>query len=86
MIGHIAYLVLARAAGATRTPEEAIAILNVLSEYRAPAVLDAALSRGFNEISPALAVKHGHGHTGTNNNNNNNNNNKLDGSRGTIDP
>ncbi|KAI9217013.1 hypothetical protein BC828DRAFT_392210, partial [Blastocladiella britannica] len=58
MIDHVAYLVLARAAGATLTPEEAITVLNVLPQH--DSVIAAILSRGFKEYDPSLAVKHGH--------------------------
>ncbi|KAI9221751.1 hypothetical protein BC828DRAFT_414592 [Blastocladiella britannica] len=61
MIDDVAYLVLAHAAGATRSPEEAIHVLNVLPTYRAPSVLAAALSRGFHEFCPSRAIKHGLG-------------------------
>ncbi|KAI9218845.1 hypothetical protein BC828DRAFT_399304 [Blastocladiella britannica] len=60
MIGHVAYLVLAHAAGATRTPENALVVLNVLPATRSPLALTAVLSRGFNEFQPRLAVKYGH--------------------------
>ncbi|KAI9225006.1 hypothetical protein BC828DRAFT_401779 [Blastocladiella britannica] len=62
MIDHVAHLILERAAGAARSPEAALAILNVLPQSYNPTVLVAALSRGFSEFRPAFAVEHGHGH------------------------
>ncbi|KAI9220113.1 hypothetical protein BC828DRAFT_406103 [Blastocladiella britannica] len=59
MIDHVTHIILAHAAGATRTPEEAITVLNVLPCH--DAVLSAVLSRGFLEFNPALAIMHGHG-------------------------
>ncbi|KAI9216104.1 hypothetical protein BC828DRAFT_394230 [Blastocladiella britannica] len=59
MIYDIAHIILEHAASATRTPEEAFSVLNVLPQHD-PA-LAAVLSRGFNECRPALAIKHGHG-------------------------
>ncbi|KAI9223988.1 hypothetical protein BC828DRAFT_395622 [Blastocladiella britannica] len=61
MIDHAAYIILARAADASHTPEEALTVLNVLPKSRAPSVLAAVLSRGFLQHEPWLAVKHGHG-------------------------
>ncbi|KAI9217541.1 hypothetical protein BC828DRAFT_390920 [Blastocladiella britannica] len=61
MIDHVSCVVLAHAAGASRTPEDALAVLNVLPASRSsPLELAAALSRGFKELRPALAIKHGH--------------------------
>ncbi|KAI9222442.1 hypothetical protein BC828DRAFT_404007 [Blastocladiella britannica] len=60
IIDHVAYLVLERAAGATLTPDDALAVLNVLPATRAPSVLLAVLSRGFKELCPTLAIEHGH--------------------------
>ncbi|KAI9223941.1 hypothetical protein BC828DRAFT_402707 [Blastocladiella britannica] len=59
MIDHVAYLILERAASSTRSPEDALIVLNVPPSARAPTVLAAALSRGFLEHKPSLAVKHG---------------------------
>ncbi|KAI9220854.1 hypothetical protein BC828DRAFT_415328 [Blastocladiella britannica] len=59
MIDHILYLILAHAAGATFTPEEAITVLNVLPQHGS--VLSAVLSRGFSEYKPSNATKSGHG-------------------------
>ncbi|KAI9220555.1 hypothetical protein BC828DRAFT_415575 [Blastocladiella britannica] len=53
MINHVAYLVLAHAAGTTLSPEDALAVLNVLPAARAPSVLPAVLSRGLKDFSPA---------------------------------
>ncbi|KAI9217861.1 hypothetical protein BC828DRAFT_390100 [Blastocladiella britannica] len=61
MIDHVVYNILAHLAGTARTPEEALAVLDVLPKNRAPSVLAAVLSRGFLEYEPALAIKHGHG-------------------------
>ncbi|KAI9220169.1 hypothetical protein BC828DRAFT_384141 [Blastocladiella britannica] len=60
MINDVANIILAHAAGAARSPQAAIEILNVLPQHEP--VLTAVLSRGFQEFSPALAVKHGHAH------------------------
>ncbi|KAI9217583.1 hypothetical protein BC828DRAFT_252701 [Blastocladiella britannica] len=62
MIDHIARLILERAAGAARSPEDALHVLNVLPQYDDPAMCAAVLSRGFHEFSPALALKHCHMH------------------------
>ncbi|KAI9219809.1 hypothetical protein BC828DRAFT_406366 [Blastocladiella britannica] len=62
MIDHVSYIVLVYAAGATRTPEEAVEVLNVLPAARSPLTL-AVLSRGFREHDPSLAIKHGHAFT-----------------------
>ncbi|KAI9221975.1 hypothetical protein BC828DRAFT_421596, partial [Blastocladiella britannica] len=58
MIDHVLYIVLAHAAGTTRTPEEAIEVLNVLPEH--DLALSTVLSRGFIEYQPSFAIKHGH--------------------------
>ncbi|KAI9222431.1 hypothetical protein BC828DRAFT_420669 [Blastocladiella britannica] len=59
MIDHVLNVILAHAVGATFSPEEALVVLNVLPANRAPSVLAAALSRGFKEFDPTLAIKHG---------------------------
>ncbi|KAI9224553.1 hypothetical protein BC828DRAFT_402149 [Blastocladiella britannica] len=59
IIDHVAHIILAYAAGAIGTPEEAISVLNVLPRH--DTVLSAVLSRGFLDYDPELAVKHGHG-------------------------
>ncbi|KAI9216701.1 hypothetical protein BC828DRAFT_409195 [Blastocladiella britannica] len=61
MIDHVSDIILAHAAGAARTPVEAISVLDALPTHRAPSVLTAVLSRGFNEYQPSMAVKHGLG-------------------------
>ncbi|KAI9219830.1 hypothetical protein BC828DRAFT_148674 [Blastocladiella britannica] len=43
-------------------PEKATTVLNALPKYRAPAVLAAVLSRGFQVVKPPLAAKHRHEH------------------------
>ncbi|KAI9217229.1 hypothetical protein BC828DRAFT_391738, partial [Blastocladiella britannica] len=60
MTDHIIILVLACAAGATRTPDDALVVLNVLPAARSPLTLAAVLSRGFYEYQPSSAAKHGH--------------------------
>ncbi|KAI9224307.1 hypothetical protein BC828DRAFT_424993 [Blastocladiella britannica] len=53
------HIVLARAVGTARSPEEeTIELLNVLTSDRAPSVLNAVLSHEFTELRPALATKH----------------------------
>ncbi|KAI9225043.1 hypothetical protein BC828DRAFT_401736 [Blastocladiella britannica] len=59
MIDHVALIILAHAASAALSPEEAIQVLHVLPQ--GDSTLSAVLSRGFLEYSPALAIKHGHG-------------------------
>ncbi|KAI9217026.1 hypothetical protein BC828DRAFT_418430 [Blastocladiella britannica] len=61
MIDDVADNILAHAAGATFSPEEAMGVINMLPKHRAPSVLAAVLSRGFLEYRPELAIKHGHG-------------------------
>ncbi|KAI9219497.1 hypothetical protein BC828DRAFT_416437 [Blastocladiella britannica] len=56
MINHVTDRVLAWAVGASVSPEEALAIMNVRSQP--DLVLVAVLSRGFREFSPSLVVKH----------------------------
>ncbi|KAI9222445.1 hypothetical protein BC828DRAFT_378420 [Blastocladiella britannica] len=60
MLDHVADIALAHAAGASRSPEDAITVANVLSRARAPSVLAAVLSRGFLEHTPSNATQHGH--------------------------
>ncbi|KAI9221386.1 hypothetical protein BC828DRAFT_381080 [Blastocladiella britannica] len=62
MIYDAAILILERAASATRSPTDALAILNVLPRSSDHEVLAAVLSRGFPEFHPKLAVKQGHPH------------------------
>ncbi|KAI9215927.1 hypothetical protein BC828DRAFT_409999 [Blastocladiella britannica] len=57
MIDHVLFIVLAYAAGAAWTPEDALAVLNVMPRH--DWALAAVLSRGF--LPSSLAVTHGHG-------------------------
>ncbi|KAI9216178.1 hypothetical protein BC828DRAFT_394084 [Blastocladiella britannica] len=60
MIDDVANIALAYAAGASLTPERATTVLDVLPRCRAPSVLAAVLSRGFEEFSPDLAINYGY--------------------------
>ncbi|KAI9215755.1 hypothetical protein BC828DRAFT_47401, partial [Blastocladiella britannica] len=62
MIDHVARQILELAAGAARSPEDALHVLNVLPQHDDPTMCAAVLSRGFPKFSPALAVKHRHTH------------------------
>ncbi|KAI9221864.1 hypothetical protein BC828DRAFT_397153 [Blastocladiella britannica] len=60
MIDHVAHIILAHAASATCTPEQVIAVLNVLPQQQDDSVLPAVLSRGFGEFRPAATARRGH--------------------------